>query len=186
MHPFILMLVLSCVAAGVFGSAILARDPGQRANRLIAAVLGCSAYWSLCEILWNLSDDPDAVVWMIRLSSFGWIPLGPLALDPSSRSREGHALDTARSSRWPIRRRPAPSRSTSEHRGASRLRYASHGDGATPWAPSSRSPSSPPSSTSPSPWSRGPVCLRTRSRLERGTRCSGCSSESWCRPPSPR
>ena len=81
MHPFIFMLVLSCIAAGVFGSAILARDPGQRANRLIATVLGCSAYWSLCEILWNLSDDPNAVLWMIRLSSFGWIPLGPLALD---------------------------------------------------------------------------------------------------------
>jgi PAS domain S-box-containing protein len=81
MHPFILMLVLSCIAAGVLGSAILARDPGQRANRLIATVLGCSAYWSLCEILWNLSDDPNAVLWMIRLSSFGWIPLGPLALD---------------------------------------------------------------------------------------------------------
>ena len=81
MHPFIFMLVLSCVAAGVFGSAILARDPGQRANRLIATVLGCSAYWSLCEILWNLNDDPNTVLWMIKLSSFGWIPLGPLALD---------------------------------------------------------------------------------------------------------
>ena len=81
MHPFIFMLVLSCIAAGVFGSAILARDPGQRANRLIATVLGCSAYWSLCEILWNLNDDPNTVLWMIRLSSFGWIPLGPLALD---------------------------------------------------------------------------------------------------------
>ena len=81
MHPFIFMLVLSCIAAGVLGSAILARDPGQRANRLIATVLGCSAYWSLCEILWNLSDDPNTVLWMIRLSSFGWIPLGPLALD---------------------------------------------------------------------------------------------------------
>jgi PAS domain S-box-containing protein len=81
MHPFIFMLVLSCVAAGVFGSAILARDPGQRANRLIATVLGCSAYWSLCEILWNSNDDPNAVLWLIKLSSIGWIPLGPLVLD---------------------------------------------------------------------------------------------------------
>jgi PAS domain S-box-containing protein len=81
MHPFIFMLVLSCIAAGVFGSTILARDPGQRANRLIAMVLGCSAYWSLCEILWNLNDDPNVVLWTIKLSSFGWIPLGPLALD---------------------------------------------------------------------------------------------------------
>jgi len=101
MHPFILMLVLSCMAAGVFGSAILARDPGQRANRLIATILGCSAYWSLCEILWNLSDDPTAVLWMIKLSSFGWIPLGPLALDlfveitASAHSRYGKVVPVA-------------------------------------------------------------------------------------------
>jgi PAS domain S-box-containing protein len=81
MHPFICMLVLSCIAAGVFGSAILARDPGQRVNRLIATVLGCSAYWSLCEILWNLNDDPNAVLWTMKLASFGWVPLGPLVLD---------------------------------------------------------------------------------------------------------
>ena len=81
MHPFIFMLVLSCLTAGALGSAILARDPGQRANRLIATVLGCSAYWSLCEILWNLNDDPNAVLWLIKLSSIGWIPLGALVLD---------------------------------------------------------------------------------------------------------
>jgi len=81
MHPYILMLMLSCMAAGVLGSAILARDPGQRINRLIATILACSVWWSLCEIVWNLSDDPDAVIWMVRFSSFGWVPLGPLALD---------------------------------------------------------------------------------------------------------
>jgi PAS domain S-box-containing protein len=81
MNPYVFMLVLSCLTACVLGSAILARDPDQRPNRLIATVLGCSAYWSLCEILWNLSDDSNIVVWLIRLSSFGWIPLGALALD---------------------------------------------------------------------------------------------------------
>jgi len=101
MHPFIFMLVLSCMAAGALGSAILARDPSQRTNRLIATVLGCSAYWSLCEILWNLSDDPNTVLWLIRFSSFGWIPLGPLALDlfievtGNARSRYRKALPVA-------------------------------------------------------------------------------------------
>jgi len=80
-HPFVLMLLFSCLGAGALGAAILAHDPTQRTNRLIASVLGCSAYWSLCEALWNLSEDPGTVVWIIRLSSFGWIPLGPLALD---------------------------------------------------------------------------------------------------------
>lgn len=81
MNPVLLVLVLSCLTAGVLGSVILARDPSQRSNRLLAAILGCSAYWSLCEILWNSSDDPEAVLWMIKFSSAGWIPLGPLALD---------------------------------------------------------------------------------------------------------
>jgi PAS domain S-box-containing protein len=80
-NPYVAMLVVSCMCAAILGSAILARDPGQRTNRLLAVVLGCSAYWSFCEILWNLSDDPDEVLLLVRLSSFGWIPLGPLALD---------------------------------------------------------------------------------------------------------
>jgi PAS domain S-box-containing protein len=77
----LLMLVLACLVAGVLGSVILARDPGQRTNRLLATILFCSSYWSLCEILWNTSDDPGTVTWLIRLSSLGWIPLGALALD---------------------------------------------------------------------------------------------------------
>jgi PAS domain S-box-containing protein len=80
-NPVIIMLVLACLTAGVVGCAILARDPSQRSNRLLAMVLGCSAYWSLCEILWNSSDDPEVVVWLVKASAFGWIPLGPLALD---------------------------------------------------------------------------------------------------------
>jgi len=80
-NPFVAMLVIACISAATLGSAILARDPNQRSNRLLATVLGCSAYWSLCEILWNLSDDPDHVLMLVRLSSFGWIPLGPLAFD---------------------------------------------------------------------------------------------------------
>ena len=81
MNPFVFMLAISCICAGILGAAILANHPNQRTNRLLATVLACSAYWSLCEILWNLSDDPDRVLLLIRLSSFGWIPLGPLALD---------------------------------------------------------------------------------------------------------
>jgi len=80
-NPIVCMLVISCVSAGILGGAILARDPGQRSNRLLAAVLACSAYWSLCEILWNLSDDPENVIQLVRLASLGWVPLGPLAMD---------------------------------------------------------------------------------------------------------
>jgi len=101
MNPVLAMLLVSCLAAAGFASAIFARDPGQRANRLLAMVLGCSAYWSLCEIVWNTHSDPNTVIWLIRLSAFGWIPLGPLVLDlfvevtGSVRSRYRRIVPTA-------------------------------------------------------------------------------------------
>jgi len=101
MNPVIVMLVVSCLAATTLGSAIFARDPGQRVNRLLAAILGCSAYWSLCEILWNSSESPETVVWLVRASAIGWVPLGPLALDlfvevtGRTRARYRTALRTA-------------------------------------------------------------------------------------------
>jgi hypothetical protein len=60
--------------------ALVATDPRQRANRLVAIVLLCSAHWSLCEVFWSLSDDPRRVAQWIRLSSLGWVWLGPLAI----------------------------------------------------------------------------------------------------------
>ena len=47
---------------------------------MIALVLVCSAHWSLCEVFWSLSDDPRRVVQWVRLSSLGWMWLGPLTL----------------------------------------------------------------------------------------------------------
>ena len=80
MNPVIALLVVSCLTAGILGSAILARDPSQRTNQLLAAMLFCSAYWSLFDILWSSSNDPATVLWLLKLSAIGWIPLGPLAL----------------------------------------------------------------------------------------------------------
>ena len=76
MHPVLLIPVFACALAALIAAAILARDPGQRANRLIAMVLLSSAWWSLCEVVWNLQDDPELVLWLIKLSSLGWLWLG--------------------------------------------------------------------------------------------------------------
>jgi PAS domain S-box-containing protein len=87
--------LFGCVAAAAIAAAIVARDPGQKVNRLVALVLVASAHWSLCEVVWNLLDDPEQVVHWIRLSACGWIWMGPLSLhvyvelaqDARSRSR---------------------------------------------------------------------------------------------------
>jgi PAS domain S-box-containing protein len=81
MNLYVALQLASCVAAAAIASAIAARQSGQRAGRLVAAVLFCAAHWSLCETLWNLSDDPDVVVWLIRASALGWLWMGPLSLD---------------------------------------------------------------------------------------------------------
>ena len=73
--------LISGLTAVIMAAGILGRDPGQRANRLVALILACSAHWSLCEVLWNSSDDPDVVLWLVRLSGAGWLWLGPLALE---------------------------------------------------------------------------------------------------------
>jgi PAS domain S-box-containing protein len=81
MHPVILIPLVSCVLAVMIAAAILSHDPGQRANRVIALVLACSAWWSFWDVSGNLQEDPEVVLSLMRIASIGWILLGPLALD---------------------------------------------------------------------------------------------------------
>jgi signal transduction histidine kinase len=80
MPPGVWIPLFASFAAAIMAGAILARDPRQAVNRSIALVLVCSAHWSVCQVVWNLSDDPRQVVRLVRLSSLGWLWLGPLAL----------------------------------------------------------------------------------------------------------
>ncbi|UCE85539.1 MAG: PAS domain S-box protein [Deltaproteobacteria bacterium] len=78
MHPFVLIPFFAGVAASVIASAVLARNTAQRADRLVATILGCAAYWCFLEVIWNTQDDPRVVTWLVRASSLGWMPLGAL------------------------------------------------------------------------------------------------------------
>ena len=80
MHPLAILQLFASVLAVMIAVALVAADSRQRANRLVAAALLCSAWWSLCEVFWSLSDDPREVVQWIKLSSLGWMWLGPLTL----------------------------------------------------------------------------------------------------------
>jgi signal transduction histidine kinase len=81
MHPSVWLQLLCCVAAATLASAITAHNVGARANRLIALVFASTAWWALCEVLWNIQAEPDKVLWLVKASSPGWMLLGPLALD---------------------------------------------------------------------------------------------------------
>jgi PAS domain S-box-containing protein len=80
MHPALLVPLFACIASAMLAAALLSHDADQRANRLIAAVLVCCCWWSLCEVLWNVQDDARVVVWLVRASGAGWIWLGPLSM----------------------------------------------------------------------------------------------------------
>jgi signal transduction histidine kinase len=81
MHPVVLIPLVACVLAAMIASAIVSHDPGQRANRVIAMVLACSGWWSFCEVISNVQEDPAIALWLIKISSLGWMLLGPLSLD---------------------------------------------------------------------------------------------------------
>jgi signal transduction histidine kinase len=72
--------LLACVCALALAAALVGGASEQRANRLVATVLVCSAHWSLCEVLISLAGDPDSVIALAKLSSLGWLWLGPLTL----------------------------------------------------------------------------------------------------------
>jgi signal transduction histidine kinase len=80
MHVLVLLKLVCCLISAILAAAIIARDPGLRVNRLLGTVLACGSFWSLCEVLWNVQSDPGVSVWMVRISSLGWMFLGPVCL----------------------------------------------------------------------------------------------------------
>jgi PAS domain S-box-containing protein len=80
MHAYALIPLFSALGAAGLASAIAAREPGLRANRLVALILLSAAFWSLCEFLWNTLPDEALALRYARFSSFGALMLGPLGL----------------------------------------------------------------------------------------------------------
>jgi PAS domain S-box-containing protein len=98
MHPFVLISLLAALAAGMLAAAILARDPGNRGNRVAAATLGCTVVWSLGEFFSGISGDPESALLFLRSSCIGSVMIGALALhmlitvEPSLERRYGRYL----------------------------------------------------------------------------------------------
>jgi PAS domain S-box-containing protein len=45
-----------------------------------AVLCAAGAHWALCEALWNSADDGQVVLFLAKLSSLGWVTIGPVAL----------------------------------------------------------------------------------------------------------
>jgi len=79
-HPFALIPLATVFGAAALAAAIAARETGQRANRLVAAVLLCDAWWALFELLCLTAQDASAALLYARMASVGSILLSPVAL----------------------------------------------------------------------------------------------------------
>lgn len=80
MNPYLLLPLAACVTCAMLAVGILARDSRHRTNRLGALLMLGASLWAACEVLWNAADDPDTVLWLVRISSIGWVAIGPTAL----------------------------------------------------------------------------------------------------------
>jgi PAS domain S-box-containing protein len=79
-RAYVLLPLLACVSSAMLSAWMLARDTGARANQIGALLTSGAALWAGFEVMWNTASDPDAVLWMVRLSSLGWVAIGPVAL----------------------------------------------------------------------------------------------------------
>ena len=80
MHPYVLVPLLACVVSAAIALQLWLREPGQGGRLPIVGVSTAAAYWALCEVAWNLADTRETALLLIRLSTPGWVALGPLAL----------------------------------------------------------------------------------------------------------
>jgi PAS domain S-box-containing protein len=78
MLAFTALQLLACAAMLVSATTILVRDPADRGNRQAALLIYCGAFWGICQLLWNTSDDPRAVFALMKLSALGWLGISPI------------------------------------------------------------------------------------------------------------
>jgi PAS domain S-box-containing protein len=79
-HVYLLLPLLACISSAMLTVAIIARGEGHRANRIGAVLTSGAMLWSFFEVVWNTADDPHTVLQLVRLSSIGWVAIGPIAL----------------------------------------------------------------------------------------------------------
>jgi PAS domain S-box-containing protein len=79
-NEYVLLPLASCISSAMLSAWVLARDAGARPNRIGALLTGGAAVWAGFEVLWDTASDPETVLWMVRLSSLGWVAIGPIAL----------------------------------------------------------------------------------------------------------
>ena len=80
MNPYLALPLGSALACMAFGLLILAREPDATTHRCAGALLLGGAWWGICEALWTLAPDAETALRLVRLSTPGWIAVGPVSM----------------------------------------------------------------------------------------------------------
>jgi signal transduction histidine kinase len=79
-HPYVPLLAAATLVSASCGGAIFLHHRDHRGSRLAGALMFGCGYWSLCQLLACLSTGPAQAELWFRISSFGWLYIGPLTL----------------------------------------------------------------------------------------------------------
>jgi len=80
-NPYLLIPLLAGTACTSLAVWIVTMGSGSRASLRAALLVAGGSWWSLCEVLWSVAPDPESALALIRLSSLGWVAIGPLGLE---------------------------------------------------------------------------------------------------------
>jgi len=80
MHLYLLALGAASVISGACAGVLFGRAPRRRDGQAAGLLLLGAAWWAMCQVAWNLSPDADSARWLMRISSPGWLFVGPLSL----------------------------------------------------------------------------------------------------------
>jgi signal transduction histidine kinase len=82
LNAYLLVPLVACVSSAILAVAVLLRaSGGDRTSRAGALLTSGAAVWAFFEVLWNSASDPATVLWLVRLSSMGWVAVGPVSLN---------------------------------------------------------------------------------------------------------
>lgn len=78
---------------------ILAQSPGRRATQLAALIALGGAWWTHCEVMWNLASERESALLWMRLSTLGWAFPGALVTHLMQRYAEEYPIPELRAKR---------------------------------------------------------------------------------------
>jgi signal transduction histidine kinase len=85
MNVMVMLKLFAAVVSVALAAGLLARDRELTANRLVAAFLLCNVWWATGEFYLFQTGDREFAIWVLRVMTFGWMPMGLLCMHASLR-----------------------------------------------------------------------------------------------------